>query len=207
MPVFYYGVLKAGGTVVNFNPLYSHEEIEFQIRDSGTEIMVTLDLELTFDKIEAHVAARGALDKAVVASFAALLPQLKAIGLKLAAVRRLAAPEKSPERKQDRRQNPRSAANDGRYRRPAIDTGCDRGAAIYRRHHRHAQRRDAHPRQSLHQCRSKSRPGAGSDAGEGDRVLGVLPLFHVFAMTAVMNFGISQGMEMILLPRFELIER
>ena len=28
--IFYHGVLKAGGTVVNFNPLYSVEEIEFQ---------------------------------------------------------------------------------------------------------------------------------------------------------------------------------
>ena len=42
--IFYYGVLKAGGTVVNFNPLYSLEEIETQIRDSGAKIMVTLDL-------------------------------------------------------------------------------------------------------------------------------------------------------------------
>ena len=46
---------------------------------------------------------------------------------------------------------------------------------------------------------------APADAG-GDRILGVLPLFHVFAMTTVMNFGISQGMEMILVPNFELIE-
>ena len=51
--IFYYGVLKAGGTVVNFNPLYSLEEIEFQIRDSGTKIMVTLDLALLFEKVEA----------------------------------------------------------------------------------------------------------------------------------------------------------
>jgi len=36
--IFYYGVLKAGGTVVNFNPLYSLDEIEFQIRDSGTNL-------------------------------------------------------------------------------------------------------------------------------------------------------------------------
>src|SRR4029078_5247754 len=82
VPVFYYGVLKAGGTVVNFNPLYSLEEIEFQIRDSGTEIMVTLDLELTFDQIEAMLK-RGVLRHAAVASFASQLPQLKAIGLKL----------------------------------------------------------------------------------------------------------------------------
>src|SRR4029078_4250468 len=41
--------------------------------------------------------------------------------------------------------------------------------------------------------------------GEGS-VLGVLPLFHVFAMTAVMNLAISEGLEMILLPKFELIK-
>ena len=35
--------------------------------------------------------------------------------------------------------------------------------------------------------------------------MGVLPFFHVFAMTAVMNFAIARGMEMILVPRFELI--
>ena len=80
--IFYYGVLKAGGTVVNFNPLYSLEEIEFQIRDSGAKIMVTLDLALTFDKIEA-LLKRGALEKAVVASFTSLLPALKSVGFKL----------------------------------------------------------------------------------------------------------------------------
>jgi long-chain acyl-CoA synthetase len=46
----------------------------------------------------------------------------------------------------------------------------------------------------------------GQTMQAGDRIMGVLPLFHVFAMTTVMNFGIGQGMEMILLPRFELIE-
>src|SRR4029078_11251196 len=65
--IFYYGVLKAGGTVVTFNPLYSVEEIECQAADSGTKIMVTLDLALTFDKVDVLIE-RGVLDKAVVAS-------------------------------------------------------------------------------------------------------------------------------------------
>ena len=92
--IFYYGVLKAGGTVVNFNPLYSLEEIEFQIRDSGTKIMVTLDLALTFDKVEAMLE-RGALDKAVVASFPSLLPSLKSVGFKLLQRTKLANPSVS----------------------------------------------------------------------------------------------------------------
>jgi long-chain acyl-CoA synthetase len=36
--------------------------------------------------------------------------------------------------------------------------------------------------------------------------LGVLPLFHCFAMTVVMNWALHWGAEMILLPRFELPE-
>jgi long-chain acyl-CoA synthetase len=43
-------------------------------------------------------------------------------------------------------------------------------------------------------------------ATERDRIVGVLPLFHVFAMTSVMNLGVASGMEMILLPKFELVE-
>ena len=32
----------------------------------------------------------------------------------------------------------------------------------------------------------------------------MLPLFHVFAMTSVLNYAIETGSEMVLLPRFEL---
>src|SRR5262249_23950958 len=49
----YYAVLKAGGTVVNYNPLYSQHEIEHQIEDSATEIMITLALKLTYPKVAA----------------------------------------------------------------------------------------------------------------------------------------------------------
>jgi long-chain acyl-CoA synthetase len=34
-------------------------------------------------------------------------------------------------------------------------------------------------------------------------VVGILPLFHAFAMTCVMNWALAFGCEMILLPRFE----
>jgi long-chain acyl-CoA synthetase len=41
-------------------------------------------------------------------------------------------------------------------------------------------------------------------ASGGERVLAVLPFFHVFAMTTAMNFSITTGSEIILLPRFDL---
>jgi len=36
-----------------------------------------------------------------------------------------------------------------------------------------------------------------------DRILGVLPLFHVFANTCVLNRTVANGGEMVLLPRFD----
>jgi len=36
-----------------------------------------------------------------------------------------------------------------------------------------------------------------------DRVLMVLPLFHIFAMTVMMNLGLSQGAALVVLPRFD----
>jgi long-chain acyl-CoA synthetase len=201
--VFYNGILKAGGTVVNFNPLYSQEEIELQARDSGTRIMVTLDLAVTFDKVEALLAS-GAIDKAVVASFASLLPKLKAVGMKLRRGPKLAQIGKWPQKAKIVAEKD-LLANDGNYRKPAIGTdaiavlqytggttGTPKGAML------------THANLSINVKQVMAWRGQTMQAG--DRIIGVLPLFHVFAMTTVMNFGIGQGMEMVLLPRFELIE-
>jgi long-chain acyl-CoA synthetase len=49
--ICYYAILKAGGTVVNFNPLYAEREIARQIEDSETSIMITLDLQSLYSKI------------------------------------------------------------------------------------------------------------------------------------------------------------
>src|SRR3546814_12978828 len=44
--------------------------------------------------------------------------------------------------------------------------------------------------------------GAGNESRQS--ILGILPLFHVFAMTVVMNWTMRVGGEMILLPRLDL---
>ena len=37
-----------------------------------------------------------------------------------------------------------------------------------------------------------------------ERILAVLPFFHVFAMTSVLNYGVAMAAELVMLPRFEL---
>ena len=37
-----------------------------------------------------------------------------------------------------------------------------------------------------------------------ERIIGILPFFHVFAMTTILNFGVSHGAELLLVPKFVL---
>ena len=201
--IYYFATLKAGGTVVNYNPLYTLEELTFQVKDSETELMVTLDLKLLFDKVEGLMKA-GTLKRAIVASFPALLPGAKSVLFKLFKGKELAHPaqvagggqhHRRRRRAQERRQVP-----EGRHRSPERR----RRAAVHRRHHRHAQGRHAHPRQRLASTASRARPGRRNLTAGKERVLAALPFFHVFAMTAVMNFALAKGAEIVIMPRFVL---
>ena len=42
-PIVLYGTLRAGGVVVNVNPLYTPRELEHQLKDSGAEVIVILE--------------------------------------------------------------------------------------------------------------------------------------------------------------------
>lgn len=42
-PVISYGILRAGLTVVNVNPLYTAKELEYQLKDSGAKALFTME--------------------------------------------------------------------------------------------------------------------------------------------------------------------
>ncbi|MFM9940366.1 MAG: long-chain-fatty-acid--CoA ligase [Hyphomicrobiaceae bacterium] len=202
--IYYFAILKAGGTVVNYNPLYTLEELTFQIKDSETELMITLDLKLLFDKVDALLKA-GTLPRAVVASFPALLPGLKATLFKLLKSKELGRPKASSAA--DRIIDEATVvANDGKYQTQPIDpvndiavlqytggtTGTPKGAMLT-----HA---------NVHiNVKQAVAWVPGLEPGK-ERVLGALPFFHVFAMTGVMNFGIATGAEIVIMPRFVLAD-
>jgi long-chain acyl-CoA synthetase len=202
--VFYFAVLKIGAIVVNFNPLYTVEELSFQVRDSETDLMITLDLKVLFDKVEALLSS-GVLNRAVVCSFAALLPVAKSVLFRLLKGRDLAQIDRSPVARQII-PGARVMANDGVYSRPNLDpendiavlqytggtTGTPKGAML------------THANLYINVMQVVAW-APGLEEGR-ERVMGVLPFFHVFAMTVVMNFGIARAAELVIMPRFVLAD-
>ena len=83
-----------------------------------------------------------------------------------------------------------------------LSAGRHRGAALHQRHDRQAQGRRAHPLPAVHELH---RSPASCSASEPDDVaLAVLPLFHVFGLSSVLNIAVRFGGTMVLVPRFEL---
>ena len=194
--IMYYAILKAGGTVVNFNPLYAEREIAAQARDAGISIMVSIDLAMIHEKI-GRLAAQGLFEKVIICSMAAALPGVKSVLFRLLKAKELAKiAEAAP--------YIRFATLIGDAARPspvAIDPARDVAALQFTGGTtgipKAAMLTHANIIANVQQILQASPPMQEG----GERIMGVLPLFHVFAMTTVMNFGIAIGAELVLLPR------
>ncbi len=197
--IFYYAILKAGGTVVSLNPLYTVPELTHQVKDAGVGTVITLDLRATFPKAKALLDAR-VLKHVVVERFAGMLPGLK--GLLFGVFKRKdAASWKAGAGVIASRD---LLDNDGRFEPCAIDvksvaalqytggtTGTPKGAML------------THSNLTINVQQAASWfPGLAIEGAE--RFLCVIPFFHSFAMTGLMNFAICKAAQMIMLPRFDL---
>ena len=199
--ICFFAVLKAGGTLVHFNPLYTERELIHQIEDSECDVMVTLDVASLYDKMGA-ILGHSRLKKLVVCPMADALPfprnwlypwvmrhevaQIPADTIHVTFNRLI--------------------DNDGAIAAEAIDprtaiallqytggtTGVPKGAMLTH----------SNLYANTEQCARWF-----AHVGDGPkRTLGVLPLFHVFAMTVVMNWAVHEGVEMVLLPRFQIAD-
>ncbi|AAQ59134.1 long-chain-fatty-acid--CoA ligase [Chromobacterium violaceum] len=73
-PIAVFGTLRAGGAVVNVNPLYTPRELEHQLKDSGAETIVILE---NFAGVLEQVLPRTQVKNVVVASIGEMLGILK----------------------------------------------------------------------------------------------------------------------------------
>jgi long-chain acyl-CoA synthetase len=197
--ICFFAVLKAGGTVVNYNPLYADREIARQIEDSRTTIMVTLNIRGLYPKIAPRLADT-CLEKIVVGSMGGLLPWRERTLFALLRRREIA------EVPYDERHVKFKLliANDGRPEPVAIDPHTDVAVLQYTGGSTGLPKGAMLSHAALYtNTRQVSMWATGTRPGQ-EKVVGALPLFHVFGMTAVMNVGIACGFEIILMPRFRL---
>jgi long-chain acyl-CoA synthetase len=198
--ICYYGALRAGATVVNYNPLYVERELAFQIDDSNTEIMITMDLEVLYPKVAAMLSRTESLKKIIVCPMAAILPKIKSILFRLLKRKEIANIESSEAivHFQD------LLDNDGDPNLVNVDLDNDIAVLQY------TGGTTGRPKGAMLTQGNLSANVSQMllwyvDLNPGEeKVLGILPFFHVFAMTAVMNFAVAAGAQMILLPRYEL---
>jgi long-chain acyl-CoA synthetase len=192
----YYGAMMAGAVVVNFSPLYSVEELSWQVEDSGTRVLVTLDVPELY-KTAARVRESSGLETLVVGRLADMLPWIKGTALKLLKRKQIAEVAYGP--------NIRSWADMTPQRAPApVDvtaqdlallqytggtTGRPKGAML------------GHDQLSVNAQQVAALNPFGNPAGEV--FMGALPFFHVFANTALLNHACVTGASIAMVPRFE----
>ncbi|WP_347549959.1 long-chain fatty acid--CoA ligase [Pseudalkalibacillus hwajinpoensis] len=180
--ISYYGILKAGGTITQINPMLVERELQYILADSGAETIVIYD---------------------------ALYPRLKAIqdqtNVKNVVVVHLqtGAEPVDPDFTFD--QFIQSTSN--QLKSVTVDpeediavlqytggtTGRSKGAMLTHKN------LIANIEQSLEFFKNEITFGK-------EKCLTVIPLFHVFGMTSCMNLSIRIGGESIILPKFDVDE-
>ena len=192
----YYGALALGATVVNFSPLYTVDELSHQVADSGTRLLITLSAAALLPTA-LKVMDRGGIERLVVGSVAGALPATKS------ALYRLFKRREVAELPADSRVSRFSAllANSGKCEAPTVDaeevaliqytggtTGTPKGAMLTH----------ANLTANAQQVHAVDPHRDGED-----RIVGILPFFHVFANTCVLNRTILAGGMIAMLPRFD----
>ncbi|ANB58083.1 AMP-binding enzyme family protein [Anoxybacillus sp. B7M1] len=199
--ISYYGVLLAGGIVVQTNPLYMERELEYQLKDSEASIIITLDI--LYPKV---MKVKGAtpLKHVIVTRLQEYLPLFKKILYPFVQKKQKQPLVRIEERDHQHRWETIMATVQKEEIHMEIDpmedvallqyTGGTTGfpkAAMLTHHNLIAN--------TLMCVHWMYRCPKGEET-----ILGVLPFFHVYGMTTIMNLSIMQAYKMILLPKFDI---
>ena len=196
-PVCLFGILRAGCTVVNVNPLYTARELEHQLNDSGAEVIVVVE---NFAHTVQEVVAKTKVKQVVVTSIGELLGvKGLLVDFVLRHVKKMVPAWSLPGSIRLSK-----ALADGRRRKleevplthddiaflqyTGGTTGVAKGAMLL---HRNIVA-------NLLQARAWVRPFLNPDGRE--IVLTPLPLYHIFSLTANCLTFMTLGAENILIP-------
>ncbi|OEH91892.1 long-chain-fatty-acid--CoA ligase [Bacillus solimangrovi] len=198
--ISYYAALMAGGIVVQVNPMYTEREMQYQLKDSGSKFLICLDL---FYPKAVKVKSNTEVEQIIVTGIKDYLPFPK--NLLYPFVQRKKTNMIVKVKESECVHLFKNAIKKGRDTliehdfEPAEDiallqytggtTGFPKGVMLT---HKNIIANSIMCRYWLYKCRE----------GE-ESLLAVLPFFHVFGLTTVMNLSVLIGAKMIILPKFD----
>jgi long-chain acyl-CoA synthetase len=197
--IAFFGILKAGGRVVNYSPLDAARELEFKIGDSETDILVTLDVAALYPKMAA-MRGKTRLKKLIVGSIADYLPWPKNWLYPIAKKKDL-----SPWPRDDWHLSFKDLlANDGKYKsHPAPADLWDEVALL-----QYTGGTTGLPKAAMltHGCvvsaMAQGQAWTTPYTTPGtEKVVCVLPLFHIYALSGIMLGAVRNGNQLLLYPR------
>jgi long-chain acyl-CoA synthetase len=201
MVIAYYGTLRTGAIAVPTNPLYHEHELEVQLKDSGAETLVAVDM---FYPVIAHVLPRTGVKNLVLCGIKDFLPFPKNLlyPLKAKIEKQWVSVKRVPpiydfldlikHESGSAVDMPVSPNDIALLQYTGGTTGIPKGAVLT---HRNLVVNAVQSRTWL------------TLRNEGESViLAVIPFFHVYGMTTAMNLGILIGAELLLLPKFHTRE-
>jgi long-chain acyl-CoA synthetase len=201
MVIAYYGTLRLGAIAVATNPLYHEHELEVQLRDSGAETLVAVDM---FYPVISRALPKTGVKRLVLCGIKDYLPfplnllyPIKArIEKQWVRVKRVPPIYDFLSLLGKAQATPVSTAvspdDIAILQYTGGTTGTPKGAILT---HRNLVVNAVHNRAWL----------TVRKEGE-ERVLAVIPFFHVYGMTTAMNLGVLMGASLILIPKFHTKE-
>jgi long-chain acyl-CoA synthetase len=202
--IAFFGILKAGGVVVNYSPLDAGVTLEHKIEDSESDVMVTLDLAALYPQMVA-LLPKTRLKRLIVGTLSEMAAQPAAVDGALRAGNQLAEVTEGPEHA--------SFAslldNDGGYRPydiadPARElavlqytggtTGLPKGAMLSH----------GNLTAAAHALMLTARSEPPVLRLGGERQLAVLPPFHIYALVVNMFMPLKFGAEVVMHTRFDV---
>jgi len=195
-PVALFGVLRAGLVVVNVNPLYTARELEHQLKDSGASAIVIL--ENFADKLAA-VIDRTAVETVVTTQVGDLagFPKSALVNFVVKRVKRMVPPFSLPGRTtfpavlRAGRRRPFTDASPAPEETAFLQytggtTGVAKGAELTHR--------------NMVANMLQAGVWASAKMNEGEEVfIAALPLYHIFALTANLLYGLEIGAKNVLI--------
>jgi len=198
-PIAFFAAHAIGAVVVPCNPLYVAREMEYQLKDSGAETIITLT---RFYKMIKEIQPNTNLKNVIASNIKDYFPGF------LSFLYTVAKEKKEGDRveieAEDYKFTDLIKKHEGK-KPPAVEvlpedravflytggtTGVSKGAVLQ---HRNLVA-------NMYQVKSWC-----TDYQDGKEVaLGVLPFFHSYGLTTVLNLGLLSGGKLVLLPRFVL---